>query len=57
MIMLVFLNLTVQAWQLIQANGVYMIDALIEDRNIQFFKLYQSFENLEFLNQLGKKIY
>ncbi len=36
----------IHGWQLLQANGIYMIDSLIDERNIQFFKLYQSFEKL-----------
>tara|TARA_Y100001954_G_scaffold135963_1_gene145101 strand:- start:308 stop:1504 length:1197 start_codon:yes stop_codon:yes gene_type:complete len=36
----------IHGWQLLQANGIYMIDSLIDERNIQFFRLYQSFEKL-----------
>tara|TARA_B100000674_G_C37850032_1_gene919500 strand:- start:100 stop:1296 length:1197 start_codon:yes stop_codon:yes gene_type:complete len=36
----------IHGWQLLQANGIYMIDSLIHERNIQFFRLYQSFEKL-----------
>ena len=37
---------SVYSWQLLQANAICMIDFLINRKEIDFFRLYQSFEKL-----------
>ena len=35
----------VYAWQLLQARGTYMIDYLVKNKELDFFRLYHSFKN------------
>lgn len=45
----------IEAWQLLQVNGIYMIDSLVNENDIQFFKLYQSFEKLGIFDSTWQK--
>ncbi len=49
------LESNVEAWQLIQANGIFMIDSLVSDKNLQFYRIYQNFEKLGIFDSTWQK--
>ena len=49
------LESNIESWQLIQANGIYMIDSLIKEKNVQFFRIYQNFEKIGIFDSTWQK--